>query len=203
MNHTAHCLLSFPDEQVLLGNFIGDYVKGRTWERYQPEVQRGILLHRTIDSFTDNHAAVRASVARVRPFAGRYAAPIVDILYDYLLCLHWERHAPVDFDTFATWAYNGLDKGRDIMPASLQKRWPEMRTGRFLHGYQTREGLEWVLDMFSRRLPDDLNLAALAPFFFTETANFSVEFNTFFPELQVEVARFLETNRPSSLHTIP
>ncbi len=75
MNHTAHCLLSYPDEQVLIGNFIGDYVKGRVWESFAPEVQRGILLHRTIDSFTDNHTAVRASVARIRPFAGRFSAP--------------------------------------------------------------------------------------------------------------------------------
>jgi acyl carrier protein phosphodiesterase len=191
MNHTAHCLLSFPDTQLLLGNFIGDYIKGRTWEHYPPGVQRGILLHRAIDGFTDNHAAVRTSVARVRPFAGRYAAPVVDVLYDHLLCRAWERYVPVPFEDFAEWAYQGLEEGWELMPLSLQKRWPEMRAGRFLDGYRTREGLEWVLGMFSRRLPSDLNLSALSSFFFSEIEAFETDFSAFFPELQEEVHLFL------------
>lgn len=192
MNHTAHCLLSYPDEQVLIGNFIGDYVKGRAWEAYSPEVQRGILLHRTIDSFTDNHAAVRASVARVRPFAGRFSAPVVDILYDHLLCLHWQKHTNLPFDEFAAWAYQGLDKGFDLMPPPLQKRWPDMRAGRFLNGYRTQTGLEWVMNMFRRRLPAGLQIDALLPFFFENLDTFSADFDAFFPEMQAEARRFLE-----------
>ena len=191
MNHTAHCLLSYPDEQVLIGNFIGDYVKGRVWESFAPEVQRGILLHRTIDSFTDNHPAVRASVARIRPFAGRFSAPVVDILYDHLLCLHWERFAPLPFEDFAEWAYEGLNRGLDLMPAPLQKRWPDMRAGHFLDGYRTRTGLEWVMNMFRRRLPAGLHIDALLPFFFDEIALFSGDFEAFFPEMQDKAKQFL------------
>jgi len=191
MNHTAHCLLSYPDTDVLIGNFIGDYVKGRSWEQYQREVQRGILLHRTIDAFTDNHAAVRESVARIRPYAKRYAAPVVDILYDHLLCRHWEKYAPIQFEEFAEWAYQGLDNHFERMPASLQRRWPQMRDGRFLDGYRSRSGLEWVLSMFGRRLPEGLPLNTLIPFFFNEIDAFSENFDQFFPELQEEVRRFL------------
>lgn len=191
MNHTAHCLLSYPDEQVLIGNFIGDYIKGRTWENYPPAVQRGILLHRTIDGFTDNHAAVRASVARIRPFAGRFSAPVVDILYDHLLCLHWDRHSILQFEVFAEWAYQGLDKGFELMPPSLQKRWPDMRAGRFLDGYRTRAGLEWVMNMFRRRLPAGLQIDALLPFFFDKIDAFASDFDAFFPEMQDKAKQFL------------
>jgi len=194
MNHTAHCLLSYPSERVLVGNFIGDYVKGRAWEEYPPDVQRGILLHRTIDSFTDNHAAVRAGVARIRPFAGRFSAPVVDILYDHLLCIHWDKYTNMPFEVFADWAYQGLDEGFDLMPLPLQKRWPEMRAGRFLDGYRTRSGLEWVLNMFKRRLPAGLQLDPLLPFFFGEIEAFSADFDAFFPEMQAEAQRFLETH---------
>ncbi|MFN0014810.1 MAG: ACP phosphodiesterase [Saprospiraceae bacterium] len=194
MNHTAHCFLSYPDEHILIGNFIGDYIKGRDWEDYAPAVQRGMLLHRTIDSFTDNHPAVKTSTKRIRPFAGRYAAPLVDILYDHLLCIHWERYAPMPFNDFAQWAYLGLDMGRDIMPASLQKRWPEMRAGHFLDGYRTREGLEWVLGIFARRLPEGLNLDALLPYFFENIEAFSSDFAAFFPELQRAVEQKLAAN---------
>ena len=64
MNHVAHCFLSYPDAELLFGNFIGDYVKGRTWQDYPEGVQRGILLHRAIDVFTDTHPAKLASVSR-------------------------------------------------------------------------------------------------------------------------------------------
>lgn len=191
MNHTAHCLLSYPDTDVLIGNFIGDYVKGRAWEAYLPKVQRGILLHRAIDAFTDNHAAVRESVARIRLYAKRYAAPVVDILYDHLLCRQWEKYAPIHFEEFADWAYESLDNHSDLMPAPLQRRWPQMRDGRFLDGYRSRSGLEWVLGMFSRRLPEGLPLDTLIPFFFNEIDAFSEKFDQFFPEMKEEVGRFL------------
>ena len=73
MNHLAHCFLSFGDEDVLLGNFIGDFVKGHDWQHYPELVQRGILLHRAIDSYTDNHPIADRSVARIRPYARRYS----------------------------------------------------------------------------------------------------------------------------------
>lgn len=190
MNHTAHCFLSFRNPDVLLGNFIGDFVKGSRWQNYPTRVQRGILLHREIDSYTDNHSAVRTSVQRIRSYAGRYSAPVVDILYDHLLCLHWDQFSPVSFDAFADWVYNSLDARQDEMPPVLQRRWPYMVQGRFLHGYQTREGLQWVLQQFAKRLPPEFSADNLSSFFFDRLEEFSSDFKTFFPDLQARVQAF-------------
>lgn len=188
MNHVAHCFLSYDDEALLYGNFIGDFVKGKSWQDYPPGEQRGILLHREIDAFTDNHPAVRESTGRIRAFAGRYAAPVVDVLYDHLLILHWDRYAPgLPFDDFAAWAYQGLDKKAAEMPLTLRQRWPQMLAGRFLHGYGRRDGLVWVLERFSGRLGGQLDAAGLSAFFFRETAVFATDFNRFFPELMEHV----------------
>ena len=188
MNHVAHCFLSYPDDAVLFGNFIGDFVKGKSWQTYQPGIQRGILLHRAIDAFTDAHPLTRQSAGRIRPFAGRYAAPAVDILYDHLLIRHWKLYAPdLPFDTFAGWAYNSLDKNAAEMPEGLHRRWQQMLAGRFLHGYGSREGMEWVLNQFSRRLNGHLDAMGLSRFFFQEIAVFSTDFNGFFPDLAEHV----------------
>ncbi len=184
MNHTAHCFLSFSNSDLLLGNFIGDFVKGRTWEKYPVPVQHGILLHRSIDSFTDNHDATHQSVARIRPFAGRYAPPVMDILYDHLLCKSWNTVTEVDFDAFADWTYANLEKRKAEMPEKLQRRLPHMLAGRFLHGYQTREGLEWVMQQFERRLLGKIDTAALLGYFFDNLEHFSMDFKVFFPDLQ-------------------
>jgi acyl carrier protein phosphodiesterase len=183
MNHLAHCFLSFNDEAVLLGNFIGDFVKGQDWRHYAPGVQKGILLHRTIDSFTDNHPMTDRSVARIRAYAGRYAPPFVDILYDHLLAIHWQEYTSESFETFAQRTYKQLENRGAEMPEVLRERLPKMLAGQFLHGYTQREGLDWVLGKFSLRLAGTFDAAALSNFFFDEIEAFSDDFKAFFPDL--------------------
>jgi len=191
MNHLAHCFLSFDDEDVLVGNFIGDFVKGSQWKAYPEAVQRGILLHRAIDSFTDRHPMTDRSVERLRPFAGRWSPPFVDILYDHLLTRSWARHAGEPFEVFAEKTYRSLEKRAADMPPVLHERVPKMVAGQFLHGYQQREGVEWVLDRFRRRLPTDVDAAALGRFFFDELEAFAEDFDAFFPDLVEETKRVL------------
>jgi acyl carrier protein phosphodiesterase len=191
MNHLAHCFLSLDDEDVLLGNFIGDFVKGKDWQNYPEPVQKGILLHRTIDSFTDNHAATDLSVKRIRPFAGRYSPPFVDILYDHMLAIHWDKYSAESFDDFAAKTYARLERRVAEMPEILQARMPKMLAGRFLHGYTRRDGLEWVLGKFSLRLAGNFDADALSDHFFSNIEGFSADFNAFFPDLleKVKAAR--------------
>ncbi|HAD14248.1 MAG TPA: hypothetical protein DCF33_17620 [Saprospirales bacterium] len=195
MNHLAHCFLSFGDEDVLLGNFIGDFVKGKEWQRYPPQVQTGILLHRAIDSFTDNHPATEQSVRRIRALAGRYAPPLVDILYDYLLALHWDQFSEEPFEVFAQKTYTQLANRGAEMPPVLSERLPRMLEGRFLHGYTHREGLDWVLNRFSLRIPTRFDPKALSEAFFADLEGFSTDFKVFFPDLLQESRRFLQQNK--------
>jgi len=40
---------------------MGDFVKGPLDDRYAPDVTRGLLLHRRVDSYTDGHPIVAGS----------------------------------------------------------------------------------------------------------------------------------------------
>ncbi|MFN0216580.1 MAG: ACP phosphodiesterase [Saprospiraceae bacterium] len=195
MNHLAHCFLSFGNEDHLLGNFIGDFVKGHDWKKYPEPVQQGILLHRSIDSYTDNHPLSDRSVARIRAQAGRYAPPFVDILYDHLLAIHWEKHSKVKFQEFALKTYAQLESRASEMPPVLQERLPKMLAGQFLHGYTHREGLEWVLDRFTLRLTGQIDPQAIADTFFQDLEGFSEDFNGFFPDLVAHAQYFLHQKR--------
>lgn len=195
MNHLAHCLLSFDDDDLLVGNFIADYVKGRSWQEYAPGVQRGILLHRAIDAFTDEHAAVRQSISRIRPAAGRFSGPAVDILYDFVLASQWNAFEPVPFDAFAEKTYASLNRRRADLPSLLQDRLPYMLAGKFLHGYQSREGLDWVLQRFGSRLPaaGGFNAKAVSELFFSNTEEFTADFQAFFPALKAHAEARIKT----------
>ena len=192
MNHIAHCFLSFGDEDLLLGNFIGDEVKGNDWQEYPEAVQHGILLHRSIDSFTDDHPATRQSKERIRNFAKRYASPVTDILYDHLLAREWDHYASEPFDVFAERTYRQLEKRAGDMPEPLRSVLPRMLEGRFLHGYTHREGMEWVLGRFSKRLIGGMDSASLSAYFFEHIADFTADFNVFFPDLMAMSQRRIE-----------
>ncbi|MCS7037775.1 MAG: ACP phosphodiesterase [Saprospiraceae bacterium] len=191
MNHVAHCLLSYPDEELLIGNFIGDFVKGSAWQVYPDGVQKGIWLHRFIDAYAEEHPAMRNSVQRIRPFAGRFAAPAMDIVCDYLLCGRWEHWVlEPDFERFTQWAYAGLNTHRAHMPERLRSRWPDMLRARFLHLYPKREGIAWALERFALRLPLPLDGQGLLQHIEEEKAVFEADFEIFFADLRNSVSEW-------------
>ena len=64
---------------VMIGNFIADSIKGSKYSSYPSEIQKGILLHRQIDTMTDAHPAFRKSTKRLHKNYGHYSGIIVDI----------------------------------------------------------------------------------------------------------------------------
>jgi len=92
LNYLAHIYFSDSCRQVAVGNFIGDFVKGRRYKAYPSGIRKGILLHRQIDHFTDNHPAFKETVELLRPSFGRYSGIMADMYYDYLLASDFDRY---------------------------------------------------------------------------------------------------------------
>ena len=95
MNFLAHLYLSGDNEDLIIGNFIADMVKGRQIENFQEEVVKGIELHRKIDYFTDNHAIVDQSKRRLRNKYRLYSGVIVDMFYDHYLAANWSEYSRI------------------------------------------------------------------------------------------------------------
>ena len=55
MNYLAHILLSGTSPDVMIGNFIADSIKGSKYNSYPLQIQKGILLHRQIDTAQRMH----------------------------------------------------------------------------------------------------------------------------------------------------
>ena len=83
MNYLAHAYLSFGQPGVLTGNMISDFVKGKKKFDYPAEIRRGIALHRSIDQFTDTHAATREAKEVFRPAYRLYSGAFVDVVFDH------------------------------------------------------------------------------------------------------------------------
>ena len=83
MNFLAHIYLSGDDDGVIIGNFIADGIKGSKYKNFPDSIQKGILLHRGIDTFTDRHPIVRQSTARLHTKYSHYSGIIVDIMQEH------------------------------------------------------------------------------------------------------------------------
>src|ERR671921_866500 len=85
MNYLAHAYLSFRRPEILVGNMISDFVKGKSRLGYTAGVQQGITLHRQIDEFTDFHLATQQAKTIFRPHYRLYSGALVDVVYDHFL----------------------------------------------------------------------------------------------------------------------
>jgi acyl carrier protein phosphodiesterase len=124
----------------MVGNFIGDFVKGRNLhERFEPEIVRGIELHRTIDEYTDSHPVVSQSKQRLRAKYRHYAAVIVDVFYDHYLAHNWNLYNTIPLNVYADHAYATLSEHHSILPDQVQQMLPYMIKGNWLLNYSRIE----------------------------------------------------------------
>ncbi len=152
MNYLAHAFLSFGHEQVLTGNMISDYVKGKTQFSYPEQIQVGIRLHRAIDHFTDTHDSSKAIMELFRPQYRLYAGAFVDVVYDYFLAN--DRQVFADSNAllrFTDQTYKKLAVYEEHFPAKFAMAFPYMVSQNWLYNYQFDEGIQKSFNGLVRR----------------------------------------------------
>ncbi|MBA2500752.1 MAG: DUF479 domain-containing protein [Chitinophagaceae bacterium] len=142
MNYLAHAYLSFNDPEVLLGNMISDHVKGRTKFDYELRVQKGIMLHRAIDTFTDQHHVTKTAMKFFKPAYGLYAGAFVDVVYDHFLALDKNEFSMDSLYGFSQNTYMLLERYRDQFPPRFQFMFPFMKQHDWLFNYRNRWAIE-------------------------------------------------------------
>ena len=85
VNYLAHAYLSFGIPDVVVGNLISDFIKGKKQLEYPDSIRKGITLHRAIDTFTDTHPVTRHAKSYFRAVYGLYSGALVDVAYDHFL----------------------------------------------------------------------------------------------------------------------
>ncbi|MEX0997308.1 MAG: acyl carrier protein phosphodiesterase [Flavobacteriaceae bacterium] len=183
MNFLAHIYLSGNDTDVIIGNFIADGIKGKKYKKFSPGIQKGILLHREIDTFTDAHPIVRQSTKRLHENYGHYSGIIVDILYDHFLAKNWSKYSDEPLKEYVENFYQLLRDSFEILPTRIQKMMPYMIADNWLLSYATIEGISKILFQMNYRTQNkskmNLAVAELEQYY----NEFETEFTTFFDEL--------------------
>ena len=191
MNFLAHVHLSGSSEEVMVGNFIGDFVKGRDMERYSEKVRHGILLHRLIDEFTDNHPVVAESKKRLRPKYRHYAGVIVDVFYDHLLASEWSQYSDEDLRQVAENTYQVVTAHLESLPERVSYVLPYMIRGNWLYNYRKIEGIRRTLEGMSRRTRFNSRMEESYLDLIEHKSDYADEFSRFYPDLQDHARKYL------------
>ncbi len=183
MNFLAHLYLSENNENIIVGNFIADYVKGNQYKQYPKEIQQGIFLHREIDTFTDNHKITRKSKRILNKRYGHYNGVIIDIFYDYFLAKNWNNFSAIPLDIYTKSLYSLLKNTSIELPTKSKQFIKYMVEYNILFNYQFKEGIQKVLDGMNTRTQGNSQMNLAIEDLNIYEKELEEDFNTFFLDL--------------------
>lgn len=181
MNFLAHAYLSFNHPEILVGNMISDFVKGKRKFDYTPGIQQGINLHRQIDAFTDLHEATKEASAFLKPAVGLYAGAFVDVAYDHFLANDINEFSDASLLQHASETYAVLSANHQVLPPVFQKMLPYMQSQNWLYNYKTMSGIESSFGGVVRRASYLTSSAGVLELFQKHYAALQMCYRAFFP----------------------
>ena len=184
MNFLAHAYLSFGQEEILVGNFIADFVRGKELENYLKKVQFGIQLHRAIDTYTDSHPLVKQVQSFLFPRFGHYSRVISDIFFDYFLAKNWKNYSVIPLEQFSLDTYRTLSSNPQELPEAFRQMFHWMQAQNWLYAYREPVGIQAALDGLSRRARFDSKMNESTQVLWEKEEEIEAIFFSFFANLE-------------------
>ncbi|WP_018477856.1 acyl carrier protein phosphodiesterase [Pontibacter roseus] len=192
MNYLAHTFLSGDDEELLIGNFIADAVKGKQAARFAPGIARGIRLHRLIDTYTDTHPVVAQTKARLRPRYKKYAPVVADLYFDHFLARRFGEFSEEPLERYTARVYTLIDAHFELLPERVQYFFPYMMRQNWLLSYAEVAGIGQALGGLSRRTSFESGMETAGEELLENYSLYNEEFSAFFPELIAYVKQMIQ-----------
>lgn len=184
MNFLAHAYLSFGQDEVLIGNFIADFIRGKEIENYPKKIQVGIHLHRAIDTFTDSHPLVKEVQTHLRPRFGHYARVISDVFFDYFLAKNWDKYTSISLESYSKQVYQTIQYSTAPLPPSFLRMLYWMEQQNWLYAYRNLEGIQQALDGLTRRATFDSKMNTATEVLREKEEEIEALFFVFFQDLE-------------------
>ena len=151
MNFLAHLYLAGDSKQLIIGNFLGDFVKGMLTNQYNPEITKGIILHRKIDVYTDASEIVKKTRKLISPERRRYGGIILDVAFDHFLIKNWDNYSDIELDDFIDSVCSVLVEYKSHVPENASNFIEGMIKNNWFDRYRSLEGIAEVFAMMSLR----------------------------------------------------
>ena len=193
MNFLAHLALSGKSQNLTIGNFLGDFVKGNLFGRYDEEVELGIKFHRAIDAYTDHHLLIKLSKKRFGPRFRRIGGIMVDIAYDHLLALSWDKFYDEPIDLFSKRVLENILDFKEL-PWDAENLAKMMLRKNALEKYKNEEFLTDASLSIHKRLKNRTPMLEASEVIKNVKGELDRDFRFFYPQLIDFAAVWLQEN---------
>ena len=184
MNFLAHIYLSGDSDLIKIGNFMADGVRGNKHLELHSDIQKGIILHRSIDTFTDAHPLFRQSTKRLHANYHHFSGVIVDVFYDHFLAKNWYLYSDEKLEDYVATFYESLDIHHELLTEKAQLMKPYMIQQNWLLSYRTIEGIEKILSQMDNLIKRESNMRLSVQELRVFYQEFEDDFTIFFNELR-------------------
>ncbi len=189
MNFLAHQHLSFPDESLMIGNFVADFIRGGNLSAFPESVQRGIFLHREIDRYTDTHPVVRENVHLLSTYFGKYGAVLSDVWMDHFLSKKWDSFHDIPLSEFTASFYKLINRNFEMIPLRARRILPYMQYENWLLNYAHFDGMQKAMRGLGRRASFENSFEKEGVEILKKHySDFEANFDQFYPDLVEHVS---------------
>lgn len=185
MNFLAHIYLSGDHDLIKIGNFMADGIRGKHFETFPLDVQKGIVLHRAIDTFTDAHPVFRQSTKKLHERYHHYSGVIVDVFYDHFLAKNWSQFSNENLEDYIQRFYQSLHDNKTILTERTIGLMPYMIQHNWLWNYRTVEGINQILTQMDSRTKNKSKMRFATEELLECYTEFEQEFTAFFEDLRI------------------
>jgi acyl carrier protein phosphodiesterase len=184
MNFLAHIYLSGDNDLIKIGNFMADGIRGKHFETFPMDVQKGIILHRAIDTYTDAHPVFRQSTKKLHKRYHHYAGVIVDVFYDHFLAKNWPTYSNENLEEYIQRFYQSLDDNPTVLTERTVGIMPYMIKQNWLWSYQSVEGINTILTQMDGRTKNESKMRFATEELQESYLELEQEFTDFFEDLR-------------------
>lgn len=192
MNYLAHAFLSNNNPDLLVGNFIADHIKGNNFKGYSEHIQKGILLHRNIDTFTDNHPNFKLAKRVFYKGFEKHSGILIDIYFDYFLATNFTNYTPTSLNEFCINSYSIYQQHQSLFPILSQQFLHYVIKNNIYKAYGSIDGIEKVLFHLSNRIKHNIWLNESVSLFKQNEAELYYYFSIFFEDAK---RKFIEKDK--------
>ncbi|MFT2089416.1 ACP phosphodiesterase [Paraglaciecola sp. 2405UD69-4] len=199
MNYIAHIHLADYTATSLVGNFLGDFVRGTQLDHLPAEIEKGIRLHRSVDSFTDAHPVVIHLKQQFNGKLRRMSGVIIDIYFDYLLMTKWNDFSTTSNEQLFTQFYKELEHFSVPISPAFHRQAQRLVEYRWLNQYSNPEACFQAFSSIESRLNNKIQFAEQAWCFLQQHHNlFARKFAEFYPSLIEHGVNFVKSYQDSN-----
>lgn len=191
MNFLAHFHLSGTNEEIAIGNFLGDFLKGTTKEARLPLVSKGIKLHQFIDHFTDNHSVVKEVNQLLQPYFSKYAPVVSDVYFDYFLANHFSDYSSISLRDYTNSVYDLINRNKPLLTQRASKFYDFLIVRDIFFEYGNLGGMRHVFKGLASKAKFESNMEQGVPVLIKHEEELYQKFKLFYPELQKASNDFL------------